>query len=170
MNAEIIAVGSELLTPKRMDTNSLWLTDRLNALGIEVVAKTIVGDDRARLAETFSAALRRSEIVLLTGGLGPTEDDVTRDAVAQALGRATEFRQDLSDVIEERFRRSNRKMAEINKRQAFVVEGFEALPNPRGTAPGLWSAFDGKAVALLPGPPNEMKGVYEEQVEPRIRQ
>jgi len=171
MNAEIIAVGSELLTPTRMDTNSLWLTDRLNALGIEVVAKTIIGDDRARLAETFTAALRRSEIILLTGGLGPTEDDVTRDAVAQALGRTQTFRQDLCDGIEARFQKANRKMAEINKRQAFVVDGFDPLPNPRGTAPGLWGSIEGgKAVALLPGPPNEMKGVFAEQVEPRIKQ
>ena len=99
MNVEIIAVGSELLTPKRIDTNSLWLTERLNELGVEVTSKTIVGDDRRRLTDFVSAAIERSDIVLLTGGLGPTEDDVTREAVAQALGRGMVFREDICAAI-----------------------------------------------------------------------
>ncbi|MBK5292229.1 MAG: competence/damage-inducible protein A [Acidobacteriia bacterium] len=170
MNAEIIAVGSEMLTPQRVDTNSLWLTDQLNQLGVEVVAKMIVGDDRERLATLFSAALARAEIVILSGGLGPTEDDVTRDAVALALGRTTEFRQELLDAIAERFQRMNRPMAEINRRQAFLIQGFEALANPRGTAPGQWSQLDnGKIVVLLPGPPHELKGMYFDHCQQRIR-
>ncbi|MGO9094153.1 MAG: competence/damage-inducible protein A [Bryobacteraceae bacterium] len=169
MNAEIIAVGSELLTPQRVDTNSLWLTDQLNALGVEVTAKTIVGDHRERLAEAVRAACARSELVILTGGLGPTEDDVTRDAVAAALGRSQVFRPDICDAIGQRFRRSNRVMAEINKRQAFVLEGADALSNPNGTAPGQWVQDGGRAVVLLPGPPNEMQPLFAKECQPRLQ-
>jgi len=169
MNAEIIAVGSELLTPQRIDTNSLWLTGQLNALGVEVIAKTIVGDDRERLAEMVRGACARSEIVILTGGLGPTEDDVTRDAVAAALHRTQVFRQDICDAIERRFRRTHRAMAEINKRQALVLEAAEALPNPNGTAPGQWIRDGARAVMLLPGPPNELKPMFEAECLPRLR-
>jgi nicotinamide-nucleotide amidase len=169
MSAEIIAVGSELLTPQRIDTNSLWLTDQLNALGVEVTSKTIVGDHRERLAETVRAACARSDIVILTGGLGPTEDDVTRDAVAAALGRTQVFHQDICDGIEQRFRRFNRAMAEINKRQAFVIEGAEVLPNPNGTAPGQWIEDGGRAAMLLPGPPNEMKPLFTGECLPRLQ-
>jgi nicotinamide-nucleotide amidase len=170
MNAEIVAVGSELLTPQRLDTNSLWLTERLNSLGVEVVTKIIVGDDRSRLSATLATALRRSQVVVVTGGLGPTEDDVTRDAVAQTLGRQLVFRQDLCDAIAERFARMNRPMADINKRQAFIVEGAEPLPNTRGTAPGLWlTPQAGTALMLLPGPPQELKPMFTGYCEPRLR-
>jgi nicotinamide-nucleotide amidase len=169
MNAEIIAVGSELLTPQRQDTNSLYLTDQLNALGVEVVAKLIVGDDRARLAEAIRAALARSEILILTGGLGPTEDDVTRDAVAQALGREQIFHQDICDAIEQRFQRRLRgPMPEINRRQAYILTGAEALPNPNGTAPGQWISGEGRVVMLLPGPPSEMKPMFAAECVPRL--
>src|ERR1700687_5596539 len=104
-DAEVIATGSELLTPQKVDTNSLYLTDQLNALGVEVVRKTVVGDERERLTDSILGAAARSQIVVLTGGLGPTEDDLTRDAVASALGRTMIFRQDICDQIEERFRR-----------------------------------------------------------------
>jgi len=176
MNAEIIAVGSEMLTPQRLDTNSLWLTGQLNILGVEVVAKAVVGDDRKLLAELVALALRRSEILLVTGGLGPTEDDVTRDAVALALGRTMTFRQDICDAIAERFARMGRTMAEINKRQAWVIDGFEPLPNSRGTAPGLWRVLPpgefgaGRAVALLPGPPAELTPMFERDCLPRLRE
>src|ERR1700685_2108667 len=120
-DAEIIAVGSEMLTSQRLDTNSLFITDQLNALGVEVRRKLIVGDDRDILADAVRDALRRVSIVIVTGGLGPTEDDLTREAVAQALGRPLVFRQELADAIEERFRRRGRKMAGHNKRQAVVV-------------------------------------------------
>ena len=120
MDAEIIAVGSELLTPERLDTNSLFLTGELNALGVEVVAKMVIGDDVARLAEAVRGAISRSDITILTGGLGPTEDDVTREAVAAALGRELSYHPEIYESIEQRFRRMNRKMAEINRRQAFV--------------------------------------------------
>ena len=108
--AEIIAVGSELLTPEKIDTNSLFLTAELNGIGIEVVRKTIVGDDRARLADSVRGALDRAQVVVLSGGLGPTEDDVTRDAVASALGRGQHFNDEVCDAIRARFRSFGRKM------------------------------------------------------------
>jgi nicotinamide-nucleotide amidase len=167
-DAEIIAIGSELLTPQRLDTNSLYLTEQLNALGVEVVRKTIVGDERERLMDTILGAIARSQIIVLTGGLGPTEDDLTRDAVASALGRAMVFRQDICDQIEERFRRFQRKMVEINRRQAYIVDGAEVLPNDRGTAPGQWIEQDSTVLMLLPGPPNELKAMFEKQCLPRL--
>lgn len=167
-DAEIIAVGSELLTPQKLDTNSLWLTDQLNALGVEVVRKTVVGDDRARLTDTILGAMARSQIIVLTGGLGPTEDDLTREATAAALGRGLVFDQQICDEIAERFRRFNRKMVEINKRQAYLVEGAEVLPNSKGTAPGQWIQQDGLAMLLLPGPPYELKAMFERLCVPRL--
>jgi nicotinamide-nucleotide amidase len=169
MDAEIIAVGSELLTPERLDTNSLWLTAQLNALGIEVVTKMIIGDDRERLAQAVRTVLARSPLLLVTGGLGPTEDDVTREAVAEALGRELVFHPEILAAIEERFRRAGRVMAEINRRQAFLIEGAEALPNPVGTAPGQWIRLDDRAVVLLPGPPGELKPMFTDHVLPRLR-
>src|SRR5215831_10845431 len=135
---EIIAVGSELLTPSKVDTNSLWLTERLNALGLEVVRKSVVGDDRSRLEAAIRTAFGPGKIILLTGGLGPTEDDVTREAAAAALGRSLSFREEIVNWLEKRFARFGRKMAEINKRQAYAIDGAEILPNPNGTAPGQW--------------------------------
>ena len=168
-DAEIIAIGSELLTPQKIDTNSLYLTDQLNALGVEVVRKTVVGDERERLIDTILGAVARSQIVVLTGGLGPTEDDLTRDAVASALGRAMVFRQDICDQIEERFRRFQRKMVEINRRQAYIVDGAEVLANDRGTAPGQWIEQNSTVLMLLPGPPNELKSMFEKQCLPRLQ-
>jgi len=169
MNAEIIAVGSELLTPARLDTNSLYLTGQLNDLGVEVVTKTIVGDDLERLAAVMRQAVSRTPVVLVTGGLGPTEDDVTREAASRALGRPLEFRQEICEAIEARFARMGRKMAEINRRQAYVLAGAEVLPNANGTAPGQWIEHDGAAVALLPGPPPELKPMFEAECLPRLR-
>ena len=170
MNAEIIAVGSEMLSEDKIDTNSLYLTGQLNLLGVEVVQKTIVGDDRDRLTAVISDALRRSGIVILSGGLGPTEDDVTRDAVAKALGCGQSFSQEISDGIAARFARMQRTMAENNKRQAFVIDGAQVLQNNRGTAPGQWIAAGSKIVMLLPGPPNELKAMFQEHCLPKLRQ
>lgn len=168
-NVEIIAVGSELLGVQRLDTNSLWLTDRFNQLGVEVVQKCVVGDDRARLTAELKMALERTGVVILSGGLGPTEDDVTRDAVAAAVGRELVFSQAVCDAIEERFRKFGRKMAEINKRQAYVLDGAEVLENARGTAPGQWFQDDaGHIIVLLPGPPHELKHVFTTAAEPRL--
>ncbi|MEP7353567.1 MAG: competence/damage-inducible protein A [Acidobacteriota bacterium] len=179
IDAEIIAIGSELLSAQRVDTNSLYLADQLNALGIEVRRKLVVGDDRTLLTVAVQQALhnqgsgnaftKAAGLLILTGGLGPTEDDVTRDAVAAALGRPLLFHQEISDEIEERFRRRSRKMAEINKRQAYVIEGAEVLPNNAGTAPGLWVDAEGTIVILLPGPPKEMRPMFEAECLPRLK-
>jgi nicotinamide-nucleotide amidase len=168
--AEIVAVGSELLTPSKIDTNSLWLTGMLNGLGVEVLRKCVVGDDRERLTATIRTALDTAEIVILSGGLGPTEDDLTRDAAAAALNRGLVFDQAICDGIEERFRRFNRKMVEINRRQAYLVDGAAALPNDRGTAPGQWIEHHGKVVILLPGPPNELKSIFDKHCLPRLKE
>lgn len=168
-DAEIIAVGSELLTPQRLDTNSLYLTDQLNALGVEVVRKTVVGDERQRLTDTILGAVARSQVIILTGGLGPTEDDLTREAVASALGRSLIFHQEICDRIEERIRRFGRKMAEINRRQAYVIEGAQVLPNDRGTAPGQWIQQGDAVLMLLPGPPTELKAMFEAQCLPCLQ-
>jgi nicotinamide-nucleotide amidase len=168
MTAEIIAVGSELLTPQRVDTNSLFLTDQLNGLGVEVVTKCVIGDDLNRLADAVRRAVSRSEIVVLCGGLGPTEDDLTRDAVAAALERKLIYHPEITEVLEQRFAQLKRKMVEVNKRQAFLVEGAEMLPNDRGTAPGQWIEDSGSHVMLLPGPPHEMKAMFARQCLPRL--
>lgn len=161
MNAEIIAVGSELLTPARQDTNSLWLTQRLNDLGVEVTQKSVLGDDRERLAAAIAGALQRVPLLILTGGLGPTEDDITREAMAQALHRRLLFDAEICAWIEGVFASRGRTMAAVNKRQAFLIEGAERLDNPNGTAPGQWLDLAGGMALLLPGPPREMRPMFE---------
>jgi len=170
MNAEIIAVGSELLTPARIDTNSLWLTAQLNSLGVEVIRKTVVGDDRNLLAQAVSSALDRVPLLLLTGGLGPTEDDVTREAVAQALRRRLLLSEEILATIEARFRRLGRQMAPNNRKQAFLVEGAVALDNPHGTAPGQWIDLPSGIVVLLPGPPRELEPMFLNHCLPLLRE
>jgi|SRR5579871_4544046 len=168
MNAEIIAVGSELLTPQRLDTNSLFLTQQLNDLGVEVTTKYVVGDNRDHVADTVRRAMSRAEIVILSGGLGPTEDDVTRDAVSIATDRKLVFHAEIADQLEQRFRQANRKMAEVNRRQAFIIEGADILPNDRGTAPGQWIDDSQTSIILLPGPPHELKAMFSRQCLPRL--
>ncbi len=167
-NAEIIAVGSEMLTADRLDTNSLFLTDQLNNLGIEVTAKHVIGDDRERLAAAVRRAVSSSQFIVVSGGLGPTEDDVTRDAVALALDRRQIFHAEISDAIEERFRKMLRAMPEINRRQAMVIEGAHILANDRGTAPGQWIDEGGAVLMILPGPPHELKSMFTRQCLPRL--
>lgn len=168
LTAEIIAIGSELLTPDRTDTNSLWLTEKLNGTGVEVKLKTIVGDDDARLEEAIRDALRRSRVVITTGGLGPTEDDITRKVAARALGRRLLLNEKVLNSIREKFMRLGRAMPEINSRQAMVIEGAEVLDNPHGTAPGMYIEHEGRAVVLLPGPPREMQPMFESFVRPKL--
>ncbi|HWY42417.1 MAG TPA: competence/damage-inducible protein A [Candidatus Sulfotelmatobacter sp.] len=168
MKAEIIAVGSELLTPDRLDTNSLFLTEELNKLGIEILRKTIVGDHRELLSEAFRDALNRVPLIISSGGLGPTEDDLTRETVAELLGRKLKRNDAIVDAIKARFRSFGREMPETNIRQAMVPEGAEPLNNPRGTAPGLWLDDGEHMIALLPGPPRELKPMFFEEVLPRI--
>ena len=168
LTAEIIAIGSELLTPERTDTNSLWLTEKLNNIGIEVKLKTVVGDDDARLEEAIKDALRRSRILVTTGGLGPTEDDITRKITARALSRRLMLDERVLAGIREKFQRWGRQMPEINSRQAMVVEGSEVLDNPNGSAPGMYLEHEGRSVVLLPGPPREMRPMFETQVMPKL--
>jgi nicotinamide-nucleotide amidase len=168
MNAEIIAIGSELLTPERVDTNSLWLTEQLNALGIAVRLKTIVGDDELRLEEALKDAVRRTELVIATGGLGPTEDDITRKVFARVLGRPLVLDDRILEDIREKFRHIGAKMTPNNERQALVLRDAEVLANPRGTAPGLLVQHKQCLVVMLPGPPREMKPMFSELVAPRF--
>src|SRR5579863_170744 len=168
MKAEIIAVGSELLTPDRIDTNSLFLTEELNKIGIEIVRKTVVGDDRALLLEAFRDAVNRVPLTIASGGLGPTEDDLTRETVAELLGRKLVRNDAIVRHIEARFRSFGRPMPDTNLRQAMVPEGGEPLDNPRGTAPGLWIEDRDRIIALLPGPPRELKPLFREQILPRL--
>jgi nicotinamide-nucleotide amidase len=173
VKAEIIAVGSELLTAFRQDTNSLFLTRRLNELGVEVQFKTIVGDHKEHLVETARLALTRSDIVVFTGGLGPTEDDLTREAVAEALGIHLKRDHDIVGELYARFAARRVKMPENNARQADVVDGAVLLKNDRGTAPGqFWDGqFQGldRIVILLPGPPHELESMYEQQCKQRLK-
>lgn len=172
MNAEIIAVGSEMLTAGRLDTNSLFITENLNSLGIEVTAKHVIGDDRERLVIAIRRAMSDADIVILSGGLGPTEDDLTRDAVAEALGCSMSIDPATLALIEQRFRTMQRQMPGINRRQAMVLDGAEILPNDRGTAPGQWrtagEASSPKTVILLPGPPSELKLMFTRECLPRL--
>jgi nicotinamide-nucleotide amidase len=168
MKAEIIAVGSELLTPYRLDTNSLFLTDELNRLGIRVIHKAVVGDSPEEMRSSFRHALDRAELIVASGGLGPTDDDRTRETIAELLGRKLHRDEAILRGIQERFRRFGRAMPEINMRQAMVPEGATILPNPRGTAPGLWLESNGHVLVLLPGVPQEMRAMFEAEVRPRL--
>ena len=173
MNAEIIAVGSEMLTPHRLDTNSLYLTEQLNLLGVDVIFKSIVGDNLRRLVAAAQHALFRSDIVVISGGLGPTEDDLTREAVAEALGVSLHRDPEIVAKLEKRFADRGWKMTANNAKQADIIEGAAVLPNPNGTASGQWLAgeFEGREriVILLPGPPHEMKALFENEVRERLR-
>jgi nicotinamide-nucleotide amidase len=168
LTAEIIAIGSELLAPDRTDTNSLWLTEKLNSIGIEVKLKTIVGDDDARLEEAIRDATRRSKVVITTGGLGPTEDDVTRKVTARALGRRLLLDETILADLRQRFLSYGYVMPERNSRQAMVIEQAEVLPNPNGSAPGMFIDHQGVAIVLLPGPPREMRPMFEDHVLPKL--
>jgi len=170
LTAEIIAIGSELLAPDRTDTNSLWLTEQLNRLGIEVKLKTIVGDDDARLEEAIKDAARRSKVVITTGGLGPTEDDITRKITARALGRRLLLDENVLAEIKQRFQSFGVTMPERNSRQAMVIEDAEVLPNPNGTAPGMFLEHNGTAIVLLPGPPREMQPMFSNHVVSKLEQ
>ena len=169
LSAEIIAIGSELLTPTKTDTNSLWLTGKLNEIGIEVKLKTVVGDDQRRLEETIRDALTRSDIVISTGGLGPTEDDITRTVSARAIGRELVYHDDLETDLRERFAKWGREMPEINKRQAFIIETAEILPNPNGSAVGMSVEIGEKFFVILPGPPRENQPMFENFILPKLR-
>jgi nicotinamide-nucleotide amidase len=168
--AAIIAVGSELLSPLRIDTNSLLITEHLNALGIDVVFKSVVGDSPQDLAHAIRDALPRVDLLVLTGGLGPTEDDVTREAVADVLCLAMREDAAITERIRRRFESRGWTMPEINRRQAMVPEGARVLANPNGTAPGLWIDHARGVVLLLPGPPRELKPMLAELVASTLQE
>jgi nicotinamide-nucleotide amidase len=163
--AEIIAIGSELLGSSRLDTNSLVLSERLATLGIELRSKTVVGDNRAEVAEHLRRALERVDLVILTGGLGPTDDDVTRDALADVVGRPLLEHADIVERLRQRFARRKLQMPDVNRRQAMVIDGGIVLDNPNGTAPGQLVDVGDKIVVLLPGPPRELKPMMDALVE-----
>ena len=168
--AAFLAVGSELLTPSRVDTNSLFVTEQLNLLGIEVAFKTIVGDDRDELATAVRAALGRVDLLVCSGGLGPTDDDVTREVVAEVLNRPLVEDEGIAARIRARFESRGMKMPEINRRQAMVPAGARVIENMNGTAPGLWIDEGDRIVVLLPGPPRELKPMITGLVEGPLRQ
>jgi nicotinamide-nucleotide amidase len=168
MKACILAIGSEMLTPFRVDTNSLFITDRLNAIGYDVRLKAVVADDVSELARVIESALGWVDLLVITGGLGPTEDDMTRDAVARVLGIPLDVDETIVERIRERFARRGMTMPGINRRQAMVPRGADVLPNPNGTAPGLWLEKGGTALVLLPGPPREMKPILEAVIAERL--
>jgi nicotinamide-nucleotide amidase len=175
VNAEIIAIGSELLTPFRQDTNSLFLTRRLNELGVEVSFKGIVGDNQQHIRDATRTALWRADIVIFIGGLGPTEDDLTREGVAAALGVELHRDPDIVAKLYARFAsRQMTKMPPNNEKQADVVKGAKILPNPAGTAPGQWidTMFEGRprVIMLLPGPPWELEKLFDAECIPRLRE
>jgi nicotinamide-nucleotide amidase len=174
MNCEIIAIGSEMLTAHRQDTNSLHVTAQLNELGVSVDFKTILGDNQKHIVDGIRAAMGRADIIVVMGGLGPTEDDLTREAMAAALGVELKRDNDLLTALYKRFAARQMTMPENNTRQADVVDGAVVLPNSKGTAPGQWidTVFNGhrKLVILLPGPPVEMKAIFAEHCMPRLRE
>lgn len=165
---EIMAIGAELLTPHYQDTNSLHLTEKLNDLGFEVTYKTIVGDDRESLGQSIRNAMERSDLIIGIGGLGPTQDDRTREAFASALGRELILREDLVEKIRERFALRGMVMPDVNTKQAYIIQGSEPLENRHGTAPGLWLETETHRIVLLPGPPQELKPMFEASVLPRL--
>jgi competence/damage-inducible protein CinA-like protein len=168
LSAEIIAIGSELLTPQFKDTNSLYLTEQLNAIGIPVVLKTIVGDDENYLEDAVRHSLARSPILITIGGLGPTEDDVTRKVVARVLQRQLVLNDEILAKLQRRFKARGVEMPANNARQALVLTGSDILENRNGTAPGLWVSAEKNHVILLPGPSHELKAMFEESCMPRL--
>lgn len=168
LKAEIIAIGSELLTPYRTDTNSLWLTERLNSIGIQVHIKTVVGDDEPCLEETIRDAIKRSDIIISTGGLGPTEDDITRKVFSRVTGRQLVLDYDVLTSIRERITSRGYQMTPNNERQALVPRDATVLPNPNGTAPGIRMEQDNRLIVLLPGPPRENKPMFDNFVMPEL--
>jgi nicotinamide-nucleotide amidase len=170
MKAEIIAVGTELLLGEILDTNSQYLAQQLTPLGIDLFYVTHVGDNLGRVTETVRRGLERSDLLAMTGGLGPTDDDLTREAVAAALGEQMEVVPELEQHLREWFGRRNRPMPERNIKQATLIPSAEAVPNPIGTAPGWWVEKNGKYIACMPGVPHEMRKMWEEQIAPRLAQ
>ncbi|HYL79338.1 MAG TPA: competence/damage-inducible protein A [Candidatus Acidoferrum sp.] len=169
MGTEILTIGTELLLGQIVDTNASWISQRLAEAGIDVFYKTTVGDNWGRIEAAMRLAMGRADVIIMTGGLGPTEDDLTRDVLAAVLDRPLKLDQSVLQHIQERFTRRKITMTENNRKQALVPEGAEVLHNPRGTAPGLLLKQQGCVLVCMPGVPAEMKPMLTEQVIPRIR-
>lgn len=166
---EVLAIGSELLTPYHLDTNSLFITECLQSLGMRITFKTVVGDDESNLSACIQTAMQRSDIIFAMGGLGPTQDDITREAFAAALGIKLVFQADLWEQLQARFINRGIRISSVNRKQAYILEGAEPLKNPHGTAPGLWLEHMGRAIVLLPGPPRELKPMFLDKIKPRLQ-
>jgi nicotinamide-nucleotide amidase len=169
MIAEVIAVGSELVNGQKLDTNSQWISRRLGELGIPVHFHTTLGDDLSENVAAFRVAVGRAQLVVVTGGLGPTQDDLTREALAEVAGVSLVEDAASLQAIKDMFARRNRAMTERNRVQALFPVGSEPIPNRVGSAPGIWFRREDSLVACLPGVPYEMRLMFEEQLAPRLR-
>ena len=169
MKADILSIGTELLMGELTDTNATFIASQLPALGIQVQGIAQVGDDLELLVQTFNRVLDRSDIVFTTGGLGPTQDDLTREAIAKAMGEEMQVEDDLVKHLEAFFRGRNMPMPQRNLKQATLIPSARTIPNRRGTAPGWWVGRDGKYVVAMPGPPGELHDMWEQQVLPALQ-
>jgi nicotinamide-nucleotide amidase len=169
MKAEIIAIGSELLLGQLVDTNSSYIAKRLAENGIELIQTTTVGDDLPRMEEVMKEAITRSQVVITTGGIGPTEDDLTREAIAEVFNRPLTFQPHLMEQIEELFEKRGFRMAENNRKQAYIPEGSIPIENPKGTAPGFIVEYSNGSIISIPGVPPEMEYLMENTVIPYVR-
>ena len=169
MKAEIFSIGTELLMGELTDTNASWIAARLPPLGIQLQWVSIIGDDLGMLTEGISRGLQRSDILITTGGLGPTQDDLTREAVAGALGETPVVQEEVVRALEQYFQSRGTVMPSTNVKQALLIPSAQFIPNRNGTAPGWWAERDGRFVVCMPGPPGEMQAIWEEEVEPRLR-
>ena len=170
LNAEVVSIGTELLMGELTDANASWIAGRLPALGIQLQWITIIGDDLGKLTEGFQQGMKRSDIIFTTGGLGPTQDDLTREAVAAAFVETPAIQQEVVDRLEAYFRARGTEMPSHNIKQALLIPSAQFVTNNNGTAPGWWAERDGTIIVSMPGPPGEMHAMFEEQVEPRLRE
>ncbi len=170
MKAEIMGIGTELLMGELNDTNAGWIATRLPPLGITLQWVTLVGDDLVQLTHAFQKGFERSDIIFTTGGLGPTQDDLTREAVAAAFGETPAVQEDQAARLREYFRNRGQDMPSHNIKQAWLIPSAQFIPNYNGTAPGWWAERDGKIIISMPGPPVEMQAIFRHQVEPRLRE
>jgi len=169
LKIEIMAIGSEMLSPYFQDSNSLYITKRLNELGLDVSFKTIVGDNWEDLLTSIRQSLSKADILFAIGGLGPTQDDITREAFASVLKKKLLYHDEILEKIQERFKQRAMTMPVVNKKQAYIIEGSTVLDNACGTAPGLWLEHNKKTIVLLPGPPHELMPMFESYVWPRLQ-
>ncbi|MCE7927840.1 MAG: competence/damage-inducible protein A, partial [Chloroflexi bacterium CFX7] len=168
MKAEIIAIGTEILLGEIIDTNSAHIAQQLPELGIDLFYKTVVGDNLGRITETFERAWNRSDLVITTGGLGPTEDDMTREGVASLLHEEPHVDPELERRLRAWFEGRGFPMPETNLKQAWLVPSARAIDNPRGTAPGWWVERDGRVIVCMPGVPPEMERMWANEVRPEL--